>query len=864
MILNRLTRLVMHKRGTVDAVCAIVRGDGGIATVARASESSALMTRLEVLAGTMGPRVIGQEEVLVIADPGMGDGWSGDRKQGDSSFTACVAAALAAGDETSSDVLCVLTARSRAWSDKELDSLKSLVAGSVKSLKELTLGGERPESSGLRLLTAALDAASDVILVTEADPRGPDGPKVVYVNPAFSRMTGYAPEEIIGKTPRILQGPGTDQATRAEIREHLSKWKPVRVEVLNYRKDGTPFWAELDIRPVADADGWYTHWVAVQRDITERRIRDDALRRNEADLAQAYEATIEGWARALDLRDHETEGHSRRVTEMTVQLARAMGVSDEEIVHIRRGALLHDIGKMGIPDGILRKPGPLTADEWRVMQEHPRLAKEMIESIDFLGPALDIPYGHHERWDGSGYPQGLRGEEIPLAARIFAAVDIWDALSHDRPYRLAWPKHKVIEQMKSEANTSLDPNVVAAFIKLFGDDEGLEVDPGVSVECAGTSGAEQIPWLPAPIPANEASRLNALCRYEILDSRPETAFDDLVRVAAWICQTPMATITFVDLERQWFKARVGVNATETPRDVSFCGHTILKAHPMIVPDARRDPRFRGNPLVTGPPNIRFYAGVPLIESSGQAIGTLCVLDKNPRELPAEKLELLEALSRQAMAQLDLRRINNVLTREREALEADNERLGTLAATDGLTGLANRRRFDEALARFQKWVTLRGEPLSILLADVDEFKAYNDTYGHPAGDEVLKMMADLLRTNCRGRDLAARYGGEEFAVLLPNADIEAAKSAALRIHAAVRAHSWPRRPLSLSIGVATLSPGGCAEDLVGRADTALYRAKSSGRDRVIVADAMEPRFLGHRRHEAFDESLAHDASYLASA
>lgn len=153
------------------------------------------------------------------------------------------------------------------------------------------------------------------------------------------------------------------------------------------------------------------------------------------ELARAYDATLEGWSRALDLRDHETEGHARRVTELTVRLAEAMGLPAAEVAHIRRGALLHDIGKMGIPDAILRKPGPLNAEEWTVMRTHPTLAYELLEPIHYLQPALAIPLFHHERWDGSGYPQGLAGETIPLLARIFAVVDVWDALTNDRPYR---------------------------------------------------------------------------------------------------------------------------------------------------------------------------------------------------------------------------------------------------------------------------------------------------------------------------------------------------------------------------------------------------------------------------------------------
>jgi PAS domain S-box-containing protein/putative nucleotidyltransferase with HDIG domain len=192
----------------------------------------------------------------------------------------------------------------------------------------------------------------------------------------------------------------------------------------------------------------------------------ESLQRSNVELGMAYDATIEGWSRALDLRDKETEGHTQRVTEMTLQLARVMGVGEEEQVHLRRGALLHDIGKMGIPDSILLKPGPLTEDEWVIMRKHPTYAYEMLYPIAYLRRALDIPHCHHEKWDGTGYPRGLRGEAIPLAARIFAVVDVWDALRSDRPYRLAWPEDKVREYIRAQVGAYFDPKVVEAFLAL--------------------------------------------------------------------------------------------------------------------------------------------------------------------------------------------------------------------------------------------------------------------------------------------------------------------------------------------------------------------------------------------------------------
>jgi PAS domain S-box-containing protein/putative nucleotidyltransferase with HDIG domain len=190
------------------------------------------------------------------------------------------------------------------------------------------------------------------------------------------------------------------------------------------------------------------------------------LQRSNTELALAYDATIEGWSRALDLRDNETEGHSRRVSELTLRLARTMGVKDNDLVHIRRGALLHDIGKMGIPDSILLKEGPLDEAEMEQMQKHPAIAYELLFQIDFLRPAVDIPYCHHERWDGGGYPRSLRGNDIPLSARIFSVVDVWDALLSNRPYRRAWEYDAALNFIRENNGHLFDPRVVDAFLKI--------------------------------------------------------------------------------------------------------------------------------------------------------------------------------------------------------------------------------------------------------------------------------------------------------------------------------------------------------------------------------------------------------------
>ncbi|MBN2501606.1 MAG: HD domain-containing protein [Anaerolineales bacterium] len=216
--------------------------------------------------------------------------------------------------------------------------------------------------------------------------------------------------------------------------------------------------------------GWL-NFLAIMADLAALAIYKAELLENQEraniELEVAYGATLEGWMRALELRDRYTEDHSQRVIDLTLRLATTLGVPNEELVHITRGGMLHDIGKMAIPDDILLKEGPLTKEEWEVMREHPRLAYELLNPIRYLHPALDIPYCHHERWDGSGYPRALKNDEIPLSARIFMVVDVWDALLSDRPYRPAWPAEKAIDYIETQAGKQFDPDIVRTFIDLI-------------------------------------------------------------------------------------------------------------------------------------------------------------------------------------------------------------------------------------------------------------------------------------------------------------------------------------------------------------------------------------------------------------
>jgi diguanylate cyclase (GGDEF)-like protein/PAS domain S-box-containing protein len=479
----------------------------------------------------------------------------------------------------------------------------------------------------------------------------------------------------------------------------------------------------------------------------------------------------------------------------------------------------------------------------------------------------------------------------------------------------------------------------------------------------------------APLAKNETERLEALRAFEILDTPPEPEFDELTRLASVICSAPIALISLIDPTRQWFKSCVGLDATETSRDIAFCAHAILGKELFVISDAAADARFRDNPLVTGEPYIRFYAGMPLTTPEGYNVGTLCIIDRVPRILTAKLQDAVRVLARQVVARLVLRRqveelkvvvaekerieralrsseakfrntidrlaegvfivdeasnsfvdanaavlkmlgysleeftalpqcelaadetpatfasrqeqIRAALAREgrcdlgrrklrckdgavvpvevratsvpnggsglnayivrdvtdrveyenrlfeyQSGLEEANAKLKELATTDGLTGINNRAAFDEKLTEEFERASRHGRALSLIVLDVDHFKSFNDTFGHPAGDDVLRAVAVVLKGTARSIDTAARYGGEEFAIILPETDFCGAMVLAERCRRAVASFAWDKRAITVSVGVSTLrTTTNEPRELVREADEALYRSKQTGRNRV---------------------------------
>ncbi|PNU05334.1 sensor domain-containing diguanylate cyclase [Novosphingobium guangzhouense] len=323
---------------------------------------------------------------------------------------------------------------------------------------------------------------------------------------------------------------------------------------------------------------------------------------------------------------------------------------------------------------------------------------------------------------------------------------------------------------------------------------------------------------PQPALADEPARLAALQRLAILDTPREEAFDNVVNLVRTVLGVPISAVTLVDKDRQWFKAIEGIDATETPRNESFCAYAIQQSAPLLIADATQDPRVADYPAVTQDPHVRAYAGVPLVTSDGYNVGALCAVDTKTREFTESELDILRNFARIVVNEMELRRI---------------------AERDQLTGALTRRGFLEKVNQEIARCHRHGRPASLVLIDVDHFKSVNDTWGHPAGDAVLRELANTLDAAGRSADVLGRLGGEEFAMLLPETGIPEALTAAERFRIAIEGRPIvvaPTRTIAVtaSFGIAALDLGvTVAEEWIARADGPLYEAKRAGRNRCVL-------------------------------
>ncbi len=349
--------------------------------------------------------------------------------------------------------------------------------------------------------------------------------------------------------------------------------------------------------------------------------------------------------------------------------------------------------------------------------------------------------------------------------------------------------------------------------------------------------------LSAPIPENDEERLASLAGMNLLSTPREADIDRITRTAQFALGTEIALVSLVDKHRQWFKSRCGLDATETPRDISFCGHVIHGDEIFVVNDASKDERFHDNPLVTGDPHIKFYAGHPLKNSDGHCIGSFCVISPEAREFTAAQSQTLQDLGRMIEIVLDNRKLSDTQSALLESLvAAKRDRM-----IDPLTGLWNRGGFDEMFQREVARAQREQTPLGVVMADIDHFKRINDTYGHPVGDEAIKLAASLLLESARTSDVVARYGGEEFAIIAPGIAPAYLPTLGSKILQRFRTGAELSTAdggysFTVSVGLTIRMPGkNDPDDLAGlleQADQALYAAKEGGRNRFEISGVSE--------------------------
>ena len=506
-LIDDVTRTCVETYGVRLAWLGTAEPDGSVRVIGShpgdASYLRDISVRWDETAEGLGPagRAIRSGVPSVSLDIATHSGWKPWREMALAQGFTCAAALPLVSQGRPFGILVLLGDQPHCFTSQRLETLQTYAHQAAMALTNARLfdeGKRRLEQvQALRRVDIAITSSLDlrvtlgVALDQVTTVLGVDAASVLLLNQG-TQMLGYAAgrgfrgREIEHSLVRVGEGASGRVALERriirinsdkEMRDAFGKAKLIESEAfVSYI--GAPLIVKGHVKGVlevfhrapVETDGDWLEFLEalagqVAIAIDEAALFDDLYRAN-VDLTLAYDTTLEGWARALELRDYETAGHSRRVSELTTRVARAMGMSDTEVAHVRRGTLLHDIGKLSIPDTILLKPGPLTDEEWAVVRRHPTYAYELLSPIVYLRPALDIPYCHHERWDGTGYPRGLKGGQIPLAARIFAVVDVWDALTHERPYKKAWPVEEARAYMRTQAGTHFDPKVLHVFLEM--------------------------------------------------------------------------------------------------------------------------------------------------------------------------------------------------------------------------------------------------------------------------------------------------------------------------------------------------------------------------------------------------------------
>ena len=541
------------------------------------------------------------------------------------------------------------------------------------------------------------------------------------------------------------------------------------------------------------------------------------------DLEDSYDRTLSSLAVALDTRDRETEGHSKRVVAYTQALAGRLGVPAEQMQDISRGALLHDIGKIGIPDVILHKTGKLTREEWVVMRKHPEWGKQILAGIRFLEGPADMVLAHHEHWDGGGYPRGLKGEETPFGARIFAVVDAFDAITSYRPYRAAASYENARIEIRAGRGSQFDPQVVDAFLA-FTKEDWTRLRGETSISPDGKTGRDMGSL--RRVGSGQLQAMNVII--SALTSSLEQA-EMLERTAQKLVDVTRAESAGIYLTANGSNGLDFVAGSGIPDELMTPGETldgIFRSEILV----RGQTGFTEDLATTSEPSMNAIGklnpawksclSLPIREGERVA-GTLMVFSRTPYIFDQDDADLFEQVAKQLGPAI-------VNTRAHEKIRRQ-------AITDRLTGAYNRHYLDDFLSIEVKRCQRYQRPLSLVLLDIDHFKTCNDRAGHQAGDLALRDAVRLLNLGLRSVDLVARYGGEEFLMVLPETEAAGAVEAAERVRILIERHPFPCGKLTASLGVvfSAYDDGDApdANELISRADQALYRAKKEGRNRV---------------------------------
>ncbi len=539
------------------------------------------------------------------------------------------------------------------------------------------------------------------------------------------------------------------------------------------------------------------------------REENQLAERRRMQLEESYLSTIEALAAALDAKDRHTEAHSRETAALARAVGRRLGLDDEMLRFLEYGALLHDIGKIGIPGYILNKPGPLDDEEAAIMREHPVIGERIVASVPFLARIRPIVRAEHERWDGGGYPDGLSGEQIPIEARIIHACDAFQAMASDRPYRRARPRHWILEEIRTQAGQQFDPKVADALLQVI---ESGEL--GVT----GTAESALHEDRKVPFAHSWTQHLDAIQQLGV-------QLATVVRVPE-ICETIGRTITtllpydqcriylleddgqtlmpvyFSDTKRGEYE---GVTAETLALHVGqgITGWVAETKRGALVGDTERHPKAVHIPGTTE--SDESMLAVPVIFED-RLIGVIVNVKVGLHQYTGDHLRLLTILANQAAVSISNARLI--------------ERLAATARTDPLTGLANRRAFEQALE--ERLVADSPEPFAVLMLDVDGLKQVNDARGHAAGDTVLKRVASVLGSHLRPADLVTRWGGDEFVLLMPGTDQVGALSLARRIGGILLTPHEAAGAISVSIGTAAFpADGNTADGLLAAADRSMY-------------------------------------------